>query len=117
MADFMKILPTDSEGGCFLYFLLCFRHLVVHAFVISVLGCHFLFFLHLFNMFSHVLIIFCRFLIRRGGWTRSRPRKSQNIILAAHESFFAFFLHVLYSFACFCISQIGGHFCACFGMS
>ena len=52
-----------------------FCHLVVHLFVISVLRCHF------FVVFSS----------GAGGWTRSRPGKSKNVILPAHESFFCIF--------------------------
>ena len=112
----MKIVPANSEGcWIFIFVIFChfFRHLVLHAFAISILDCHFccmyfcilltLFFWHcfwyFFTFFCCMCLHFCRFfghfLIRRGWLAQSRPRKSKHVILPAHESFWAFSGHFL----------------------
>ena len=102
------------------FFLAFFCHLVLHF--LSFLFCAVIFVVIFLSFF------FVVFSSSAGGWTQSRPRKSKNVILPAHESFFlafflfffALFLHFFFSFpglgACvlhfFGISQIGRHlFC------
>ena len=108
MANFMKIwlfllkiLPTDSEGGVFLvYFLSCFRHLVVHVFVISVLGCHVCFFcmcLACFHIFLSFFVVFSSGAGAGPGADLESPKTS----FCRHMSLFSLFFACVVFFCMF----------------
>ena len=82
----------------FLSFMFCAVMVVV--ILLSYLSCGFAF-------CCSILVVFSS---DAGGWTRSRPGKSKNVILPAREPFFAFRRLGVF-FACFCtFPRLGVHF-------